>query len=95
MSFPKRLNIGSGKNLKDNFLNLDIDDYWCPDIIYDLNNPLPKGKSQKFNTTRFGEVEIKKNMFEKIIAYDVVGAYPTFNRLHEKLPRSFEGRWHF
>ena len=72
MSFPKQLNIGSGKNVKDNFLNLDIDDCWEPDVICDLNKPLPQGKSQKFKTKRFGEIEIKKNMFEKIIAYDVL-----------------------
>jgi hypothetical protein len=72
MSFPKQLNIGSGKSFKNSFLNLDIDDYWEPDIIYDLNQPLPQGKSQKFKTRRFGEIEIKKSMFEKIIAYDVL-----------------------
>lgn len=72
MSFPKQLNIGSGKNFKDNFLNLDIDGYWEPDIIYDLNKPFPLGKSQKFETKRFGEIKIRKNMFEKIIAYDVL-----------------------
>ena len=72
MLFPKQLNIGSGKGFKDNFLNLDIDDYWQPDIIHDLNKPLPEGKSQKFKTQRFGEIEIKKNAFEKIIAYDVL-----------------------
>jgi len=72
MPFPKQLNIGSGKSFKEDFLNLDCDDFWKPDIIYDLNNPLPQGKSQKFDTGRFGEVEIKKNLFEKIIAYDVL-----------------------
>lgn len=72
MSFPKQLNLGSGKNFKDSFLNLDIDDYWRPDIIYDLNKSLPQGKSQKFKTKRFGEIEIEKNLFEKVIAYDVL-----------------------
>jgi len=72
MSFPKQLNIGSGKNFRDDFLNLDIDEYWEPDIIHDLNKPLPKGENQKFNTRRLGEIEIKRSMFEKIIAYDVL-----------------------
>ncbi len=72
MSIPKQLNIGSGKNFKDGFLNLDINGYWEPDIIYDLNEPLPQGKSQKIETRRFGEIEIQKNMFENIIAYDVL-----------------------
>ena len=72
MSFPRQLNLGSGKNFKDNFLNLDNDDYWNPDIIYDLNKPLLKGKRQTFKTKRFGEVKIEKSIFEKIIAYDVL-----------------------
>jgi hypothetical protein len=72
MPFPKQLNIGSGKNFKEDFLNLDCDDYWKPDIICDLNTPFPQGTSQKINTCRFGEIEIKKNLFEKIIAYDVL-----------------------
>ena len=72
ISFPTRLNIGSGKNFKDDFLNLDIDGYWEPDIIYDLNQPLPQGERHIFETERFGEIEIKKGMFEMIIAYDVL-----------------------
>ena len=72
MSIPKKLNIGSGKNFKDGFLNLDINGYWEPDIICDLNEPFPQGQSQKFKTRRFGGIEIKKNMFENIIAYDVL-----------------------
>jgi len=72
MPFPKQLNIGSGKNFKEDFLNLDINVYWGPDIVYDLNNPLPQAKSQKFKTKRFGLIEIKENIFEKIIAYDVL-----------------------
>ncbi len=72
MSFPKMLNIGSGKDFKENFLNLDADAFWKPDIIYDLNIPLPRNGAQKFHTSRFGEIEVRSNMFEKIIAYDVL-----------------------
>jgi hypothetical protein len=72
MLFPNKLNIGSGKDFRKDFLNLDSDDFWEPDIIYDINLPLPKGKSQRFNTTRFGAIEITKNMFEKIIVFDVL-----------------------
>ncbi len=39
MDFPKQLNIGSGKNFRDDFLNPDISDFWKPDIIFDLNEP--------------------------------------------------------
>ena len=72
MLFPNKLNIGSGKDFRKDFLNLDSDDFWRPDIIYDINLPLPRGKSQRFNTTRFGEIEVTKNMFEKILVFDVL-----------------------
>jgi hypothetical protein len=72
MSFPTQLNLGSGKDFKEDFLNLDYDGYWNPDIIHDLNSPIPQGKSQKFHTKRFGEIEITHSMFKKIIAYDVL-----------------------
>lgn len=72
MSFPKQLNLGSGKNFKDTFLNLDNNDYWNPDIVHDLNKPVLNGQSQRFKTKRFGEVVIEKNIFEKIVACDVL-----------------------
>ncbi len=72
MNFPKQLNIGSGKNFRDDFLNIDINDFWEPDIVFDLNNPLPANGKQEFITKRFGKIEIMKNMFDKIIAYDVL-----------------------
>jgi SAM-dependent methyltransferase len=79
MSFPKQLNIGSGKDFREDFLNLDSNVYWEPDIICDINFPLPQGSSQTFDTTRFGEIEITKNMFEKIIAFDVLEHIPNLH----------------
>ena len=70
MDFPKKLNIGSGKDFKEDFLNLDIDESWSPDIILDISKSLPD--SLNFDTERFGKIEIVKGSFEKIIAYDVL-----------------------
>ncbi len=72
MDYPKKLNIGSGKDFREDFLNLDIDESWSPDIIVDLNESFPKGRMQKFNTKRFGKIEVRKNSFDLIIAYDVL-----------------------
>ena len=34
---PTKLNIGSGKDFRDDCLNLDYSDYWSPDIQVDLS----------------------------------------------------------
>ncbi len=65
-----KLNIGSGKDFRDDFLNLDIDAGWSPDVVFDLNVCFPYGK--KFNTRRFGEIVVEKDSFDLIAAYDVL-----------------------
>ena len=72
MEIPKTLNIGSGKDFKRDCINIDKDEIWKPDIIYDLNKSLCVGGSEAFHTLRFGGVAFKKNMFERIIANDVL-----------------------
>ena len=51
---PKRMNLGSGKDFRPEFLNVDWNDYWCPDIILNLNEPIPFGKA--LPSTRFGDL---------------------------------------
>ncbi|MFC1555375.1 hypothetical protein ACFL7D_12140 [candidate division KSB1 bacterium] len=70
--FPKKLNIGSGWDIKENFINLDITDRWKADVIADLNEPFPIDGSQVFKTDRFGEIEIKDETFSYITAHDVL-----------------------
>ena len=72
ISFPKRLNIGSGKTFKYNYLNLDISDYWKPDIIFNLNSPLLLDGKRKFQTARFGEITLQSGSFDRIVAHDVL-----------------------
>jgi hypothetical protein len=71
MIFPTKLNIGSGKDFREDYLNLDVGDYYAPDIIYDLNQPLPED-GVYYVTERFGEVVLTKGIFEQIIANDVL-----------------------
>jgi len=76
MMIPKTLNIGSGKDFRQECLNLDKDIRWLPDIVYDLNYPMNWYEPKFYDTKRFGKVEIGKNMFEKIIANDVLEHIP-------------------
>ena len=66
------MNIGSGKDFRPDCLNLDMNSQWEPGIVHDLNHPLPQGGPPRFQTLRFGAIEIRSGMFEKIIAYDVL-----------------------
>ncbi|MCP3890376.1 MAG: class I SAM-dependent methyltransferase [Desulfobulbaceae bacterium] len=72
MEIPKQINIGSGKNFLADFLNIDINEYWRPDIHLDLNKPFLGKGVRSFNTERFGWVTIKKGSFKKIFANDVL-----------------------
>jgi SAM-dependent methyltransferase len=67
-----KVNMGSGKDFRQDFLNLDVDRTWGPDIVVDLEKPFPQEDSQTFITERFGEIEIKKGMFDLVVAYDVL-----------------------
>ncbi|WOI34370.1 class I SAM-dependent methyltransferase [Tritonibacter scottomollicae] len=73
-SVPTSLNIGSGKNHRENCLNLDILDYWKPDVCADLADKNLIGTTHQ--TDRFGEVEIQREMFDEIICNDVIEHIP-------------------
>jgi SAM-dependent methyltransferase len=71
-SFPSCLNLGSGKDRKDEYFNADIQSRVNPDWVVDISKPI-FGEVVK---TRFGDVEIKEGMFSKIIANDVLEHIP-------------------
>ncbi len=81
MTFPRQLNIGSGKDFREDYLNLDVDEQWSPDILYDLNCPLPEDRVIRYATERFGEVELAQQSFDQIIAYDVLEHVPNLTTL--------------
>ncbi|GAB0058719.1 hypothetical protein SIID45300_03074 [Candidatus Magnetaquicoccaceae bacterium FCR-1] len=68
---PTILNIGSGKNFRAECLNLDIHDGWQPDLIADLNHPLPLPDDPLHPTRRFGPIRLPRGYFEQILAFDV------------------------
>jgi SAM-dependent methyltransferase len=71
---PRRLNIGSGKDWREDCLNVDYNDYWRPDAVLDLNLPLDHVLARP--TERFGPVRLEKGYFREIIANDVLEHIP-------------------
>jgi len=68
---PGVLHLGSGKRFRAEWLNLDVDPTWSPDLVADLEQPFPGGQRQ-FETERFGAVELRPGMFDRIVAHDVL-----------------------
>jgi SAM-dependent methyltransferase len=67
---PRKLNLGSGKDWREDYFNVDIDPYWEPDAVMDFNLPLPVGQS--LATPRFGNVVLENDYFDEIIANDAL-----------------------
>ncbi len=70
--YPLILNLGSGRNFREDCLNVDNRSHWSPDIIADLNFPFPNPNGQPYPTSRFGPLHIHKHSFHTIIAHDVL-----------------------
>lgn len=66
------LNIGSGKDWREDCLNADILARAKPDWLVDIT----KVNYGEIISTRFGEIQIRPCMFDKIIANDVLEHIP-------------------
>jgi SAM-dependent methyltransferase len=69
---PLTLNLGSGKDWRDDCLNADIQARVKPDWVADIS----RVNFGEVIATRFGEMQIKPYMFDKIIANDVLEHIP-------------------
>ncbi|MCK9187595.1 glycosyltransferase [Acidithiobacillus sp.] len=69
VDIPSIINLGSGKDWRDEFLNIDINDLFLPDIKCDFSESIV---GQTFSTSRFGPVVLGRNMFEQIMCNDVL-----------------------
>ena len=67
-----KLNLGSGKDWREDCLNADIQARTNPDWLVDIS----KVSFGEVINTRFSKLKIKKGMFEKIIANDVLEHIP-------------------
>lgn len=73
-ALPLYLNLGSGKDWRENCLNVDISDTFRPDALLDIGKKLNDG--QMLATHRFGTIELRQNMFDAIFANDVLEHIP-------------------
>jgi SAM-dependent methyltransferase len=71
---PKRINLGSGKDWRKDFLNADILDRVNPDWKLNICSPLPWGTMVP--TRRFGDFLLEPGFFDLIIANDVLEHLP-------------------
>lgn len=71
---PPLLNLGSGKDWRDNCLNVDISEIFRPDALLDIGRPIPAGAM--LETIRFGRIDLEPEMFDAIFANDVLEHIP-------------------
>lgn len=71
---PTLLNLGSGKDWRDNCLNVDISEIFRPDALLDIGRPIPGGAA--LETIRFGRLALRPEMFDAIFANDVLEHIP-------------------
>jgi len=69
-SMPQKLNLGSGKDWREDYFNVDVAPYWQPDAVLDFDLPLPIG--QPVATSRFGNVVLENHYFDEILALDAL-----------------------
>ncbi len=62
---PKILNIGSGKDFRNECINLDNNIQWRPDIVIDIGRSLKEEAFKIYSTRRFGEIKLERGTFEK------------------------------
>jgi len=75
VAIPTKLNLGSGKDWREDHFNVDFDAYWEPDAVLDFNHPLPVGK--RLDTQRFGAILLENNSFDEILANDSLEHIPS------------------
>lgn len=68
-----RLNIGSGKDFREDCLNVDVNPDWNPDVAVDMSADVV---GCTYGTTRFGDVRLDPESFELVYALDVLEHVP-------------------
>ncbi len=73
---PRKINLGSGKDFRPDFLNIDIEPFWSPDLLADVSADFPKDGCARYQTARFGVIEIAHGAFDEIMSNDVLEHVP-------------------
>jgi SAM-dependent methyltransferase len=71
-TMPLQINLGSGKDYRSDFLNIDISDDWYPDVVVDLSSTVIEDPGFVVSSARFGDICLAPGTFKKIIANDVL-----------------------
>jgi SAM-dependent methyltransferase len=74
VELPRRMNVGSGKAWNFEALNVDVDPLWMPDLLADLNLPLPSDRPVDLG--RFGVRTVQQGYFDEIHASHVLEHIP-------------------
>jgi SAM-dependent methyltransferase len=75
---PRTLVVGSGRDFKPEFFNVDINEAWGPDAVLDISAPDVIDTS--LETERFGAVVLAEGSFDGIIANHVLEHIPELCR---------------
>ena len=73
-SIPETLNLGSGKDWREDYFNVDILPRVYPDMCLDICAPIPWGL--EINTARFRTFKLEPGLFRSIVANDVLEHVP-------------------
>ena len=69
---PRLLNLGSGRQWHRDYLNVDINPFWKPDMVADFSRDLEELCSE-VDSERFGRFRLQPGYFKTIVAHDVLG----------------------
>ena len=77
--FFSKINLGSGKDYKRDYLNIDIRREVFPDLIFDLSQEIsfPVSKSSH----QYGQIKLDEGQFDEILANDVLEHVPNLESL--------------
>jgi len=76
---PARINLGSGKDYRVGYLNIDINSELQPDVVLDLAAVIDLPLVAE--SAVYGKVNLEKNCFDEIVAYDVLEHIPNLLQL--------------
>lgn len=68
LGIPRKINLGSGKDFREDYINIDINPLWRPDTTSFCG--------EVAFTERFGNVFFEKESFDEILANDVLEHIP-------------------
>jgi SAM-dependent methyltransferase len=75
---PRRLNLGSGRDWRPDYLNVDLNAAWKPDVVADICDP--DLFYREFPCSRFGTTRLQYDYFDEIVALDVLEHIPDLSR---------------